>query len=243
MVNETELINGVNFLAKKLDIDQNSVKDLANDLGNKVENLFLVIGTESNGKAFLTCYISKNLVAEKQLNAGQIIVTVGSIVNATLTSLKTGTFEVSNKIGLNNVWYQPNDIDPNCTDELITPMTPSYIMEGGVQEFYFSNSVSAAVTPGLFISTTAVQASCSNFCNNKLTIPTLSTTLSSNTFINLAVGDVISGATLVAGWYAYANVSTDTETGEPFRIFRLDGVTNQVQEMSDCNLNTTCNPL
>ena len=122
-------------------------------------------------------------------------------------------------------------------------MTTPYIMQGGVQEFYFSNSVSAAVTPGLFISTTGVQASCSNFCNNKITIGTSSTTLSSNTFINLAVGDVITGTLLVAGWYAYANVSTDTETTEPFRIFRLDGVTNQVQEVSDCNLNSTCNPL
>ena len=176
-------------------------------------------------------------------NAGQIILNVGSIVNATLTSLRTGTFEVSNKMGLNGLWYQPNDTDPNCTDELITPMTTPYIMQGGEQEFYFSNSVSAAVPPGLFISTTGVQASCSNFCNNKITIGTSSTTLSSNTFINLAVGDVITGTLLVAGWYAYANVSTDTETTEPFRIFRLNGVTNKVQEISDCNLNGTCNPL
>jgi len=80
LVNETELINGVNFLAKKLNLDQNSVKDLANDLGNKVENLFLLIGTESDGKAFLTCYISKNLVAEKQLNAGQIIRELGKYI-------------------------------------------------------------------------------------------------------------------------------------------------------------------
>ena len=80
LVDETELINGVNFLAKKLDLDQNSVKDLANNLGNKIENLFLVIGTESKGKAFLTCYISKNLVAEKQLNAGQIIKDLGKYI-------------------------------------------------------------------------------------------------------------------------------------------------------------------
>ncbi len=80
LIDETELINGINFLAKKLDLDQNSVKDLANDLGNKIENLFLVIGTESNGKAFLTCYISKNLVAEKDLNAGNIIRELGKYI-------------------------------------------------------------------------------------------------------------------------------------------------------------------
>ncbi len=80
LINETELINGVNFLAKKLDVDQNSIKDLAHDLGNKIENLFLLIGTESNGKGFLTCYISKNLVAEKQLNASQIVRELGKYI-------------------------------------------------------------------------------------------------------------------------------------------------------------------
>tara|TARA_R110000803_G_scaffold35749_2_gene77166 strand:+ start:1118 stop:2194 length:1077 start_codon:yes stop_codon:yes gene_type:complete len=176
-------------------------------------------------------------------NSGQIIVSVGSIVNATLRTDKTGIWEFSNKMGLNGLWYQPNDICPSCTDQLITPMTTPYTMEGGTQEFYFSNSVSTAVTAGLFFSATAVQASCSNFCQNNFTIAKSVTTLSGNTFINLAVGDVISGAINVAGWYAYANTSTTTQSGASFRIFRLDGVTNQVQQISDCNLNTTCNPL
>jgi alanyl-tRNA synthetase len=80
LLNETELINGINFLAKKLDLDQNSVKDLANNLGNKINNLFLLIGNESNGKAFLTCYISKNLVEERSLNAGQIVRELGEYI-------------------------------------------------------------------------------------------------------------------------------------------------------------------
>ena len=80
LLNETELINGVNFLATKLELDQNSIKDLANDLGNKVENLFLIIGSEADGKAFLTCYISKNLVTEKQINAGQVVRELGKLI-------------------------------------------------------------------------------------------------------------------------------------------------------------------
>ena len=80
LLKETELINGINFLAKKLDLDQNSVKDLANNLGNKINNLFLLIGNESNGKAFLTCYISKNLVEERSLNAGQIVRELGEYI-------------------------------------------------------------------------------------------------------------------------------------------------------------------
>ncbi|RXP44552.1 alanine--tRNA ligase [Lutibacter sp. HS1-25] len=81
LVNQVEVINGVNFLAKKLDLDQNTIKDLCFDLGNKVENLFLLIATESEDKAFLTCYISKNLVEEKNLNAGLVVRELGKLIN------------------------------------------------------------------------------------------------------------------------------------------------------------------
>jgi alanyl-tRNA synthetase len=81
LVNQVEVINGVNFLAKKLDLDQNSIKDLCFDLGNKVENLFLLIATEGEDKAFLTCYISKNLVEEKNLNAGLVVRELGKLIN------------------------------------------------------------------------------------------------------------------------------------------------------------------
>ena len=78
--NEVQKINGVNFLAKKLELDQNAIKDLAFDLGSKIDNLFLLIGTESNGKAMLTCYISKNVVADKKLNAGQVVRELGKLI-------------------------------------------------------------------------------------------------------------------------------------------------------------------
>ena len=80
LINEVKNINGVNFLAKKLDLDQNSIKDLCFDIGNAVDNLFLLIGTASEGKAFLTCFISKNLVEEKQLNAGQVVRDLGKFI-------------------------------------------------------------------------------------------------------------------------------------------------------------------
>ncbi len=80
LINEVETINGVNFLAKKIDLDQNSIKDLAYELGNQFDNLFLLVGAESNGKAFLTCFISKNLVEEKQLNAGTVVRELGKLI-------------------------------------------------------------------------------------------------------------------------------------------------------------------
>jgi len=39
-----------------------------------------VVGTEKDGKAFLTCFISKNLVEEKQLNAGLVVRELGKLI-------------------------------------------------------------------------------------------------------------------------------------------------------------------
>jgi len=74
---ELETINGINVLAKEIDLDAGSMKDLAFEIGGEVDNLFLVFGSNHNGKALLSCYISKNLVAEKDLNAGKIIRDLG----------------------------------------------------------------------------------------------------------------------------------------------------------------------
>lgn len=79
---EIEEINGVNFIAKKIDLDQNNIKDLAFELGNEVENLFFFVATSlAKDKAMLTCYIAKNLVEEKSLNAGQVVRELGKLIH------------------------------------------------------------------------------------------------------------------------------------------------------------------
>ncbi|MDO7137535.1 alanine--tRNA ligase [Algibacter lectus] len=70
-------INGIQFLAKKLDLDAGGLKDVAFDLGSQFDNLFLLFATEQNGKALLSCYISKELVESKGLNAGQVVRELG----------------------------------------------------------------------------------------------------------------------------------------------------------------------
>ncbi|MCB4809594.1 alanine--tRNA ligase [Tamlana sp. 62-3] len=77
---EITQVNGVNFLAKKLDLDTAGLKDVAFELGGETNNLFLLFGSEKEGKAFLTCYISKELVAEKDLNAGQVVRELGKLI-------------------------------------------------------------------------------------------------------------------------------------------------------------------
>lgn len=73
-------VNGVKFLAKKVDLDANGAKDLAYELGGSMNNLFLVLGTVTEDKPMLTCYISKELVAEKNLNAGQVVRELGKYI-------------------------------------------------------------------------------------------------------------------------------------------------------------------
>ena len=77
---EIEQINGVNFLAKKIDLDAAGLKDLAFEMGGETENLFLVFGSEQDGKALLACYISKELAAEKNLDAGKIVRELGKFI-------------------------------------------------------------------------------------------------------------------------------------------------------------------
>ncbi|PIB29700.1 alanine--tRNA ligase [Gaetbulibacter sp. 5U11] len=79
--NEITEINGVNFLAKQLDLDPSGIKDLCFELGSQFDNLYLLFGAENDGKAILSCYVSKNLVDAKGLNAGTIVRELGKHIH------------------------------------------------------------------------------------------------------------------------------------------------------------------
>jgi len=80
LAQEFATINGVQFLAKQLDLDAAGIKDLSFEMGQNKDNLFLLFATEQKGKALLSCYISKALVAEKELNAGTIVRELGKFI-------------------------------------------------------------------------------------------------------------------------------------------------------------------
>ncbi|MCX6247704.1 MAG: alanine--tRNA ligase [Bacteroidetes bacterium] len=63
----------INFLAEKVELGADAAKELAFDLGKTIDNLFLVLASENEGKANLTVMISENLVKEKGYNAATII--------------------------------------------------------------------------------------------------------------------------------------------------------------------------
>ena len=66
--------SGVNMIAEMIDINNPAlIKDLAFQLKSEVDDLFLVLGANVNGKPLLTVMISENIVEEKGLHAGKIV--------------------------------------------------------------------------------------------------------------------------------------------------------------------------
>ncbi|MEC4117769.1 alanine--tRNA ligase [Myroides phaeus] len=77
---QIEEVDGVSFLAVEVDLDASGAKDLAYELGNEFTNLFVLFGSVSNDKPMLTCYVSKEIVETKGLNAGQIVRELGKYI-------------------------------------------------------------------------------------------------------------------------------------------------------------------
>nr|WP_288936149.1 alanine--tRNA ligase [uncultured Allomuricauda sp.] len=80
LIGELKDINGIKFLAKKVDLDAGGIKDLAFEMGGQVTDLFLFLASENDGKAVLSCYISKDLASNKGLNAGNIVRELGKYI-------------------------------------------------------------------------------------------------------------------------------------------------------------------
>ncbi|NBW28361.1 MAG: alanine--tRNA ligase [Flavobacteriaceae bacterium] len=80
LLSEIKTVNGVQFLAKQVDLDPNGAKDLAYELGTLGTNVFVVLATAEVGKPTISCYISKELVAEKSLNAGNVVRELGKYI-------------------------------------------------------------------------------------------------------------------------------------------------------------------
>ncbi len=78
--NKVEKINGINFLAAQIDLDQTSIKDLAFQLGGEIDNFYFIVGSHYNEKVMLTVYISKNSTSDS-LDAGKIVRELGKLIH------------------------------------------------------------------------------------------------------------------------------------------------------------------
>jgi len=73
-------INGVNFLAKQVDLSMASTKDLAAALGMSKADSFVFLASVEDGLPNIHCYIAKELVASKSLNANAVIKELGKYI-------------------------------------------------------------------------------------------------------------------------------------------------------------------
>jgi alanyl-tRNA synthetase len=74
-------VNGINFLAKQVDLSMASTKDLASALGSSKPNSFVFLASLEDGLPNIHCYIAKELVASKSLNANAVIKELGKYID------------------------------------------------------------------------------------------------------------------------------------------------------------------
>ncbi|WP_329805767.1 alanine--tRNA ligase [Flavobacterium facile] len=81
LVSEFQDINGINFLVKQVDLSMSSTKDLTQAIGTSKPNSFVVLASIEDGLPNIHCYIAKELVADKGLNAGNVIRELGKLID------------------------------------------------------------------------------------------------------------------------------------------------------------------
>lgn len=74
-------VNGINFLAKQVDLSMASTKDLASALGSSKPDSFVFLASVEDGLPNIHCYISKELVVSKSLNANAVIKELGKYID------------------------------------------------------------------------------------------------------------------------------------------------------------------
>ena len=67
---------------KQVNAEVSTLKDLAFQLGNEIENAFIFFASaQEDGKALLLCYIDKELAQAKGLDAGKIVRDLGKYIH------------------------------------------------------------------------------------------------------------------------------------------------------------------
>ena len=80
LVAQAETIGGVKVIAKKLEgVTRESLRDFADQLRDKHSPVALILGAEIDGKVSLIAAVSKPLVKEKNLHAGNIVKAAATI--------------------------------------------------------------------------------------------------------------------------------------------------------------------
>ncbi len=66
-------VNGTAFLAEKVDLDANAIKDLAFELRKEYKDILLLLATDAGGKPVISCLVGDETINQRGLHAGNII--------------------------------------------------------------------------------------------------------------------------------------------------------------------------
>jgi len=81
LVAEFQDVNSINFLVKQVDLSMSATKDLTQAIGTSKPNSFVVLASVEDGLPNIHCYIAKELLANKGLNAGTVIRELGKYID------------------------------------------------------------------------------------------------------------------------------------------------------------------
>ncbi|WP_353083750.1 alanine--tRNA ligase [Flavobacterium sp.] len=81
LTSEFTAINGINYLAKQVDLSMGATKDLAQAIGSSMPNSFVVLASIENNAPNIHCYIAKELVVSNNLNANVVIKELGKYID------------------------------------------------------------------------------------------------------------------------------------------------------------------
>jgi len=107
--------------------------------------------------------------------AGTLMLTAGQVVTATMTNVKTGTFNFGNKVVKDFTLYQPQDNCMPCVNQLVTPLFNPYTMAAANTQWTFQGDVNPPTT------TTTSSSSTSSTTSTTSTSSTSSTTTTTTT--------------------------------------------------------------
>ena len=73
LIGKSQDVNGINLISERVDLTADNAKNLIFSLAKSLENALIVLATVNNNKPMLMVSVSKNLIEEKNLHAGNII--------------------------------------------------------------------------------------------------------------------------------------------------------------------------
>ena len=170
--------------------------------------------------------VNQTISVGNDYQSGTLNLIAGQVVTATMTNVKTGTFNFGNKIVQDGLLYQPTDYCTPCVDQLVTPFFSPYTMGSANTTFVFQGDVNPPTTTTTSTSsstttttTTATPLDCALNGGTAVVNPTTTTTSTTTSALSQGIitslSDPIDGCNLGTPdqivWFSNTSGSSGSE--------------------------------